>query len=724
MADLGSAYLRTEGGIVGRHPDPETLPVQVAPASGAGYNTIRTALIPFACWRIAALRFEFDCSILRPQIALELQALHRLITENTNEQGKPRLSVFGHADPVGDDSYNKQLSGRRAKVIYALLVKNADLWEELYTQPLGGDSWREKKAVPLMMAELGYGTTTGEVERFQRDHGLGVDGVVGPDTRRGLFRAYMDHVCPFTLEPTDFLGQGTDAKGKADYQGCGEFNPVLLFSAEEETEYAKPHNKAVRDEENAPNRRVMVFLFRPGTHVTPDRWPCPRSGETDAACKKRFWKDGEDRRKVRLPGQRREYEATKDTFACRFYDRLADGSPCERLRAIAAELSVKVVRLKDREPLRDATVRIGGPLEATGVTGADGYARFHDVLAGEYEITATYEEFGKELVQMDPPARAAAVAGAVTETEVVMCKEVEVRILCYNVYFIRTREGNNAMITAGLLPHLLNSERYDAIILSEVFEEDERTKLLDGLYPVYPYRTSVVDDLNTLILAGLEDGGVMVVGSLPIQDHGHHVFTKLFLIPTGAEAFDVMSNKGVKHASFVKDGERFHLFGSHTQSGPSDLLGSDPLFRTPADIRRRQFIEIRNYIVKELELGPGKPSLEPIIIGGDLNVDMHHDVHTGEMTRMLGILGAALPGLQGHPFTWDAQDNDLARASGDEGREYLDYALPCRFAPMPVNAIVTTRKFRTPQPWGTEDEVACRDLSDHYAVEAVFKYRL
>ena len=51
-------------------------------------------------------------------------------------------------------------------------------------------------------------------------------------TRAALFRAYMDWICgrDFILDPAkDFLA-GSDPKGKGDYQGCGEFNPLLLFS--------------------------------------------------------------------------------------------------------------------------------------------------------------------------------------------------------------------------------------------------------------------------------------------------------------------------------------------------------------------------------------------------------------------------------------------------------------------------------------------------------------
>lgn len=186
----------------------------------------------------------------------------------------------------------------------------------------------------MMLGRLGYGDTYNEIKRFQQDQGLSVDGVVGPNTRKAIYRAYMDAICPITLDPKqDFLGRGQDPDGKADYQGCGEFNPLMIFSEQENAKYTRPENREERNAENAPNRRVIVFLFRPGTIVNPERWPCPRAKEGGAGCRKRFWSDGERRRTERLPDKRREYDRTKDTFACRFYDRMADRSPCEQIKA-------------------------------------------------------------------------------------------------------------------------------------------------------------------------------------------------------------------------------------------------------------------------------------------------------------------------------------------------------------------------------------------------------
>lgn len=384
MTNSGQIHNTSDGGLSGIHPERHTLPVRVAPSLNSEFNTIKAALIPYACWKVEDIRFEFDSSIIKPEMADELQDLFDLIEEHTKDGQRPPAFIFGHADPVGENDYNKHLSGRRAKALYALLTRNVDMWEEFYLHPFGGDSWRDKKATSMMLARLGYGDTKEEVKHFQRDQDLQDDGIVGPNTRKALYKVYMDAICPITLDPQqDFLGRGQDPGGKADYHGCGEFNPLMLFSEEEQKEYSKHENREARNSENAPNRRVIVFLFRPGTKVNPERWPCPRAKEGGAGCRKRFWSDGERRRTERLPDQRREYKDTKDTFACRFYDRLASSSPCEGL------LFPFCIRLCDPfgRPIADAPycITCGGQTRK-GKANADGWIVAQDLFIPETMI--------------------------------------------------------------------------------------------------------------------------------------------------------------------------------------------------------------------------------------------------------------------------------------------------------------------------------------------------
>lgn len=273
-------------------------------------NVVREPLRVVDSWRVEDAHFAFDSSAILPSMAGDLARLRKMLLAYPEHP----ITVFGHADTTGNDDYNKRLSGRRAVALYALLTRRPDLWDTLYTTALGRDDWKKRNVVDGVF----------------RPH-LAAEGKALPAgaPRSAVFSAYMDLVCRddagsgFGVSASRFLGQGADPGGKADYQGCGEFNPIVMFSAEEQKRYALAADKAQRDREGAPNRRVTVFFLTPGTTVTPGKWPCPRAGEGVAGCVRRFWSDSAARRR---PGPiRREYPRDLDTFACRFYQRLAEG---------------------------------------------------------------------------------------------------------------------------------------------------------------------------------------------------------------------------------------------------------------------------------------------------------------------------------------------------------------------------------------------------------------
>lgn len=385
MSDTGS---RLPGGVAAPHARRVVLPVLVAPTAEVAFNTVRPPLLPIACWRLEDMRFDFDSSFVNPEARVELTAFASL----WKRCGGPPASVFGHADPVGDDVYNKTLSGRRATAVYGLLTRRTDLWEDLHAHPFGGDTWGTR-TTQSMLAALGHDPgpidgqagprTNGAVRAFQQEQGLPEDGAVGPGTRKQLFAAYMDAICadeagqPFVLAPEDFLGKGADPEGKADYQGCSEFNPLLVFSKAENQQLSAPSNKPLRNAQNQPNRRVVVFLFPAGTKIPPGKWPCPRVKEGVADCKAMFWPDGDHRRDFQE--QRRDYPTTHDTFACRFYDGMARRSPCEVVRKTLA------VRLLDSDklPMPGAPYQldIGGHETRKGTANADAWLVETDVLA-------------------------------------------------------------------------------------------------------------------------------------------------------------------------------------------------------------------------------------------------------------------------------------------------------------------------------------------------------
>lgn len=326
--------------------------VLVAPSTGNEFNRLRPFLVTVGCALVPDHQFEFDSSFMLPNADKSFSQLVKLIQRMPDCP----MSVFGHADPIGRDTYNKTLSGRRAIAVYAVLTRDTDLWDKkLYRRPVGGDRWGTR-SLQVMLNAAGHppgnldGTmdveTRDAVEAFQTEHGLDPDRDPGPMTRGKLFEVYMDLLCtdengqPFKVEKDAFLGGGADSEGKADYQGCGEFNPILIFSDEEHAEFSRPENRAARNEANASNRRVLVYLFERGTEIDPNLWPCPRATEGDTGCRRRFWSNGEERRARREPERQRTFQEDDDTFGCRFYHRLAGFSPCE------AGLKLWVVRLR------------------------------------------------------------------------------------------------------------------------------------------------------------------------------------------------------------------------------------------------------------------------------------------------------------------------------------------------------------------------------------------
>lgn len=365
------------GGVSGDHPEFSPLPVLVSPTTdGRGKNTIRMDLIPVGCWKLENLRFQFGSSFVLPESKDEFASL----TELRKKHAGAPLSVFGHADPVSDDSFNKDLSGRRADSVYGVLTRDTARWERLYKTATSGDGWG-MEAIQRMLAAVGSdpGPVTGSmnpptkaaVQDFQGKNGLGTDGDPGPQTREKLFRAYMDFLCSEKIEKSEFLGKGADSGGKGDVQGCGEFNPILSFSKTEDQEFQRPENKVKRDSDNEVNRRVMVLLFRPGTAVSVEKWPCPRTTEGTAGCKKRFWSDGEQRRTPH--SERREFAKSQDTFACRFYHRLVASSPCEGVEPVPDTVKI---RLFDRQarPLPFAPCVVTEPGQAARAMRAAGDA--------------------------------------------------------------------------------------------------------------------------------------------------------------------------------------------------------------------------------------------------------------------------------------------------------------------------------------------------------------
>jgi len=214
----------------------------------------------------------------------------------------------------------------------------------------------------------------------------------------------MDAICldgggaTFQYGKAAFLSrsdQGTPT-GVPDFQGCGEFNPVFVFSKDLDKNLSDPKRKAERNTANSSNRRVVVYVFPEDVAFPLDKWPCPAKG-TDG-CRKQFWKDGDQRRKPQ--DLSRQYLHTHNTFACKFYDRIARGSPCEAVRqTLTIFVQDDLGKLMGNAPFRltlDAETREGRADSAGKVVLANVYVSNKGVLEWG-ELTDVTPEPGEKV---------------------------------------------------------------------------------------------------------------------------------------------------------------------------------------------------------------------------------------------------------------------------------------------------------------------------------------
>lgn len=360
---------------IASHPARVHLPVLVAPATGdAKFNTIRAPLLAIGCWKLPDGFFDFDSTFVLPGSATAFQqfAAFRTALAHPETGEQPPASIFGHADATGPQDYNSTLSAHRAAAVYAILTRDLALFDKVRNDAANGigKPWGDRADRKMLSLVLDPDTgapyytppdskakrakaTADAIRRFQEVHGQTRTGALTPKQRKDLLYAeYMDALCHlpegephkgarYVMKPdADFLARGAGDRGlkgeyKGDFQGCGEFNPVMYFSQDEDKRFANPANAKERDQKNRRNRRVLVFLFKHGTVIDQKKWPCPNFGEQGATaaghCKERLWSDADRREKDRLPDRRRWFEDQEDTFRCRFYHGIALKSPCEEL---------------------------------------------------------------------------------------------------------------------------------------------------------------------------------------------------------------------------------------------------------------------------------------------------------------------------------------------------------------------------------------------------------
>lgn len=252
------------------------------------------------------------------------------------------------------------------------------------------------------------------------------------------------------------------------------------------------------------------------------------------------------------------------------------------------------------------------------------------------------------------------------------------KVLAYNTWLLPAGSEGRAERAALMAAQLSG---YDVLMLSEAFDDEERRNLIHALRKEYPFYTGVVGE-DFLVE---QDGGVLMMAKWPLVNQTQILFNF-------SKGWDSFAHKGAMYAKLEHPGGPVHLVATHTQS------------EDEVTIRATQFVQIRK-LVDSLKI----PADQPVLVGGDLNVDKLGK--NGEWGRMLQILGAGAPEHSGSPYTWNPDENPLA----DGKREALDHVLYLVDHRLPRAASSQVAKPRARWSGG-------EDLSDHFAIAAFYDF--
>jgi endonuclease/exonuclease/phosphatase family metal-dependent hydrolase len=237
---------------------------------------------------------------------------------------------------------------------------------------------------------------------------------------------------------------------------------------------------------------------------------------------------------------------------------------------------------------------------------------------------------------------------------------------------------------------------FDVLVLQEAFSEDHRATIVRGLRSSYPYMTRTV---GTDLVGPMDDGGVIILSRWPIENlPGDQVTFDDACTGWVDEDNDCLADKGVLYARVNKLGRRYHVFGTHLDSGHDEW------------VRWRQM-----RIIADFRASLKIPTSEPVFLAGDLNesyLTLDPTDHGWLKPCTVTDEGECLPGSPGTIAT-------------TPGGGYLDYVLH-GFKDEPTEAynMVIAPKTLTPEKGGFLCDIRdCPDdLSDHYAVVGGFDF--
>lgn len=261
-----------------------------------------------------------------------------------------------------------------------------------------------------------------------------------------------------------------------------------------------------------------------------------------------------------------------------------------------------------------------------------------------------------------------------------------------------------------IVEELNKTPQYDIICLQEVFDEDERKILDEGLKSTYNFRVIKSSDHDIFN----DDSGLFFASKYKILDHNFVEFNDW--APFSADRF---SDKGIFSAlidlSDFKDNAKLLMCNTHLQSS-----------ERYDETRAKQLSQIQRYISKRCRKVEKEEDIA-VMIAGDFNVIGDVSQEYRKMISLLGYPRDLFRMINTHNdagYTWDGTKNTIIQDDDPEDmdKQRLDYIFTYNHVPKPDDN----------EPVSYLNKLNCssseiimlkdsneKDLSDHYGVDAV-----
>lgn len=195
--------------------------------------------------------------------------------------------------------------------------------------------------------------------------------------------------------------------------------------------------------------------------------------------------------------------------------------------------------------------------------------------------------------------------------------------LTYNVQFlpklIADTIGKNTSEHIHHSAHLIADwltrpeAQYDVICLQELFDSSA-TKIIEAELAKKGYQAT--ERLGGAILGAPTSGGVRIFArkGIIIEDKGGHIYHhKVDYLRRG----DAFVDKGLKHATINKNGQRYHVFNTHLQASYND-----PSHQNYVEVALAQLLELKKYIAHQKATGMILDT-DKIVLCGDFNIPLN-----------------------------------------------------------------------------------------------------